>query len=71
MGPHTCNETSSVSMKFQNDLTGCRMHVPVGTSKLNLKILEVPIRYQEINRFQHVWLLLKMIVYGFFRLKAV
>ena len=49
-----------------------------GTSKLNLKILEVPIRYQErtygttnINRFQHGWLLLKMTVYGFFRLKAV
>jgi ubiquinone/menaquinone biosynthesis C-methylase UbiE len=49
-----------------------------GASKLNLKILEVPIRYQErtygttnINRFQHGWLLLKMTVYGFFRLKAV
>lgn len=49
-----------------------------GASKLNLKILEVPIRYQQrtygttnINRFQHGWLLLKMTVYGFFRLKAV
>jgi hypothetical protein len=49
-----------------------------GASKLNLKILEVPIRYQErtygttnINRFEHGWLLLKMTVYGFFRLKAV
>ena len=49
-----------------------------GASKLNLKILEVPIRYQErtygttnINRFQHGWLLLKMTIYGFFRLKAV
>ena len=49
-----------------------------GASKLNLKILEVPIRYQErtygttnINRFQHGWLLLKMTVYGFFRLKAI
>jgi SAM-dependent methyltransferase len=49
-----------------------------GASKLNLKILEVPIRYQErtygttnIHRFQHGWLLLKMTVYGFFRLKAV
>jgi ubiquinone/menaquinone biosynthesis C-methylase UbiE len=49
-----------------------------GASKLNLKIVEVPIRYQErtygttnINRFQHGWLLLKMTVYGFFRLKAV
>ncbi len=49
-----------------------------GASKLNLKILEVPIRYQErtygttkIHRFRHGWLLLKMIVYGFFRLKAV
>lgn len=49
-----------------------------GASKLNLKIIEVPIRYQErtygttnINRFQHGWLLLKMTVYGFFRLKAI
>lgn len=49
-----------------------------GASKLNLKILEVPIRYQErtygttnIHRFAHGWLLLKMTVYGFFRLKAV
>lgn len=49
-----------------------------GASKLNLKILEVPIRYQErqygttnISRFAHGWLLLKMMVYGFFRLKAV
>ena len=49
-----------------------------GASKLNLKILEVPIRYQErtygttnISRFSHGWLLLKMTVYGFFRLKAV
>jgi glycosyltransferase involved in cell wall biosynthesis len=49
-----------------------------GASKLNLKILEVPIRYQErtygttnIRRFQHGWLLFKMTIYGFFRLKAI
>ena len=49
-----------------------------GASKLNMKILEVPIRYQErsygttnIRRFAHGWLLLKMTVYGFFRLKSV
>ncbi|BCA54209.1 glycosyl transferase [Nitrospira sp. KM1] len=49
-----------------------------GAAKLNLKILEVPIRYQDrtygttnIRRFAHGWLLLKMTVYGFFRLKAV
>jgi len=49
-----------------------------GASKLNLKILEVPIRYQErtygttnIHRFTHGWLLLKMTLYGFFKLKAV
>jgi len=49
-----------------------------GASKLNLKILEVPIRYQErtygatnIRRFAHGWLLLRMTVYGFYRLKAV
>ncbi len=49
-----------------------------GASKLNLHILEIPIRYQDrtygttnIQRFTHGWLLLKMTVYGFFRLKAV
>ena len=49
-----------------------------GASKLNLKIIEVPVRYQErtygptnINRFQHGWLLLKMTAYGFLRLKAI
>jgi len=49
-----------------------------GASKLNLKIIEIPVRYQErtygatnINRFQHGWLLLKMTAYGFLRLKAI
>jgi len=49
-----------------------------GASKLNLKIVEMPIRYRDrqygstnIRRFAHGWLLLKMTVFGFFRLKAV
>ncbi|MGE3978125.1 MAG: glycosyltransferase family 2 protein [Nitrospira sp.] len=49
-----------------------------GASKLNLHIVEIPIRYHarvygntNIQRFAHGWLLLKMTVYGFFRLKAV
>jgi SAM-dependent methyltransferase len=49
-----------------------------GASKLNLHIIEIPIRYQDrtygttnIQRFAHGWLLLKMTIYGFFRLKAV
>ena len=49
-----------------------------GASKLNLHIAEIPIRYQaraygttNIQRFRHGWLLLKMTVYAFFRLKAV
>ncbi len=49
-----------------------------GASKLNLKIVEVPVRYRErsygetnIRRFVHGWLLLKMTVYGFVKLKAV
>lgn len=49
-----------------------------GAAKLNLHIVEIPIRYQDrtygttnIRRFAHGWLLLKMTVYGFFRLKAV
>jgi len=49
-----------------------------GASKLNLRIIEVPIRYRQrsygetnIRRFAHGWLLLKMTVYAFFKLKAV
>jgi SAM-dependent methyltransferase len=49
-----------------------------GASKLNLHIVEIPIRYQErtygttnIQRFAHGWLLLKMTLHGFFKLKAV
>lgn len=49
-----------------------------GAAKLNLHILEIPVRYHarsygttNIQRFAHGWLLLKMTVYGFFRLKAV
>lgn len=48
-----------------------------GASKLNLKIVEVPIRYRDrtygstnISRFRHGWLLLKMSFYAFRKLKA-
>jgi len=48
-----------------------------GASKLNLKVVEVPIRYQsrsygqtQISRFRHGWLLLRMVVFAFFKLKA-
>ncbi len=47
-----------------------------GAAKLNLKIVEVPIRYQprtygdiKIERFKHGWLLLKMCVVAFRKLK--
>jgi SAM-dependent methyltransferase len=50
----------------------------LGAYKLNLKILEVPIRYREriygttnIQRFRHGWLLLKMVVFAFRKLKAL
>jgi len=49
-----------------------------GAAKLNLKILEIPIRYRartygetQISRFRHGWLLLKMSVFAFFKLKAI
>lgn len=49
-----------------------------GAAKLNLKILEIPIRYRartygetQISRFRHGWLLLKMTVFAFFKLKAI
>lgn len=48
-----------------------------GAAKLNLKITEVPIRYAErkygetqISRFRHGWLLLRMAVFAFRKLKA-
>ena len=48
-----------------------------GAAKLNLKIVEVPIRYAareygetQISRFRHGWLLLRMVVFAFRKLKA-
>jgi SAM-dependent methyltransferase len=47
-----------------------------GASRLNLKIVEVPVRYRErtygttnISRFRHGWLLLRMCVVALFKLK--
>jgi ubiquinone/menaquinone biosynthesis C-methylase UbiE len=47
-----------------------------GSSKLNLKIVEIPIRYQareygetNISRFSHGWLLLKMTIFGMNKIK--
>ncbi|MFN3075485.1 MAG: glycosyltransferase [Alphaproteobacteria bacterium] len=49
-----------------------------GASKLNLKIAEIPIRYAarvygetQISRFRHGWLLLRMVVFAYFKLKAM
>jgi ubiquinone/menaquinone biosynthesis C-methylase UbiE len=49
-----------------------------GASKLNLKVAEVPIRYQErtygttnISRFKHGWLLLRMTMFAFRKIKAI
>ena len=49
-----------------------------GASKMNLKVLEVPIRYvsrtygqTQISRFRHGWLLLKMVVFAYRKLKAL
>ena len=49
-----------------------------GASKLNLKIVEVPIRYRDrtygstnISRFKHGWLLLKMTLFALKKLKLV
>ena len=48
-----------------------------GAAKMNLKIVEVPIRYRErsygntnIRRFRHGWLLLKMTAFAFKKLKV-
>ena len=49
-----------------------------GASKLNLKILEIPIRYAardygetQISRFKHGWLLLKMVIFAYWKLKVL
>ncbi|MHC1778215.1 MAG: glycosyltransferase [Lentimicrobium sp.] len=49
-----------------------------GSSKLNLKLVEVPIRYRarkygdtNISRFKHGWLLLKMVAYAMNKIKFV
>ena len=49
-----------------------------GASKLNLKVLEVPVRYAsrrygetQISRFRHGWMLLRMVVFAFRKLKAI
>jgi SAM-dependent methyltransferase len=48
-----------------------------GASKLNLKSIDMPIRYAarsygetQISRFTHGWMLLKMVAFAFFRIKA-
>lgn len=47
-----------------------------GATKLNLKVIEIPIRYAareygetQISRFRHGWLLLKMVVFAYRKLK--
>ena len=49
-----------------------------GAAKLNLKIVDLPIRYQErtygttnISRFQHGWLLLKMCLFAMRKIKFI
>jgi SAM-dependent methyltransferase len=48
-----------------------------GASKLNLKVIEIPVRYAgrtygetQISRFRHGWLLLRMVLFAFRKLKA-
>lgn len=49
-----------------------------GASKLNLKVAEIPIRYRnrdygetQISRFRHGLLLIRMVIFAFFKLKAI
>lgn len=49
-----------------------------GAARLNLKMMEVPIRYRareygetQISRFSHGFLLIKMVIFAFFKLKAI
>ena len=49
-----------------------------GAAKLNLRCVDVPIRYAsrtygstQISRFSHGWMLIRMVVFAFFRIKAL
>lgn len=49
-----------------------------GAARLNLKIIDLPIRYRQrkygktnINRWRHGWILLKMVVFAAFRIKFI
>lgn len=49
-----------------------------GAAKLNLKVIEIPVKYAsrsygetQISRFTHGWLLLRMVVFAFKKLKAL
>ena len=49
-----------------------------GATKLNLRCIDVPIRYAarsygetQISRFRHGILLIKMVIFAFFRIKAM
>lgn len=49
-----------------------------GAAKLNLKVIEVPIRYAsrtygetQISRFRHGFMLIRMVLFAFFRIKAL
>jgi SAM-dependent methyltransferase len=48
-----------------------------GASKLNLKVVEIPVRYAarsygttQISRFRHGWLLMNMVIFAYRKLKA-
>jgi len=48
-----------------------------GAAKLNLKVVEIPVNYAsrrygetQISRFRHGWLLVRMVVFAFRKLKA-
>ncbi|MEE2745735.1 MAG: glycosyl transferase, partial [Pseudomonadota bacterium] len=49
-----------------------------GATKLNLKIVEVPVRYRrrrygttQISRFRHGYLLIKMVLFAYRKLKLI
>jgi glycosyltransferase involved in cell wall biosynthesis len=49
-----------------------------GAARLNLKIIEVPVRYSDrtygetnISRFRHGWLLLRMVLFAYRKIKAL
>ena len=70
-------KTFDVTLCHKQSFTFGDFDLIFGAAKLNLKIVEIPVRYADrtygspqISRFRDGWLLLKMVVFAWRKLKA-